>query len=304
MNRFNFDFIGKRKITALLSAVLMGGAVISLIVQGLRLGLDFTGGFLVEFHFEHPVAPRDVRPLLIQSGFTDAVIQQYGTDQEILIRIPTQKTQVDADVRDQLLSIFQSYDSKATLRRIEFVGPSIGKELLEQGMLGLIVALIGILIYVMIRFEYRFAVGAVAALIHDALITFGVFSWFRLEFDLTGLAAILTIVGYSINDTIVVYDRIRENFRKIRNTAPDVIVNVSLNETLTRTINTSLTTLLVVIVLYLMGGSLIHNFAIAMMVGIVVGTYSSIYIASSLALALGVKSVHLAVAEKRAGEVV
>ncbi|MBI4357365.1 MAG: protein translocase subunit SecF [Gammaproteobacteria bacterium] len=304
MNRFNINFIGKRKVSAMLSGVLVLGAVVSLIGQGLNLGLDYTGGLLIEFRFEHPVVQSEIRTLLNQSDFEDAVLQQYGTDKEILIRIPTRAGRVDSQVRDKLLSVFQVPDQKVTLRRIEYVGPSVGKELLEQGMLGLIVALLGILIYVMVRYEYRFATGAVVALIHDALITFGIFSWFSLEFDLTGLAAILTIIGYSINDTIVVYDRIRENFRKFRNMPSETIVNISLNETLARTINTSFTTLLVVIALYFWGGALIHNFAIAMGVGIVVGTYSSIYIASSIALAMGVKSVHLAVSEKKEEEVI
>lgn len=289
MKKFNINFMGKRIPALLLSGVFLLISVVSLMVQGLNLGLDFTGGTLVELGFDKPVVLQEVRELLTQNGLKRASLQQYGTDREILIRIPSLGEEESSGVKAKILQTFEASGQTITIRRVEFVGPSVGKELLEQGMLGIIAALIGILLYIMMRFEYRFAVGAVAALAHDALIVFGLYSIFRLEFDLTGLAAILTIVGYSINDTIVIYDRIRENLRKMRKIEPIAIVNHSLNETLARTINTSMTTLLVAISLYIWGGALIHNFALAMIVGIVSGTYSTIYMASAIALAMGLK---------------
>ncbi|RMD70745.1 MAG: protein translocase subunit SecF [Gammaproteobacteria bacterium] len=292
--KFRIDFMKQRRPALILSSVLMLIAILSLAFRGLALGIDFTGGTVIEVAYPKPMALEAVRKALREGGFERAVVQHFGTPREVLIRLG-EEGMTSAELSTRILNLLQkaSRDNPPELRRVEYVGPQVGRELAEKGGLAVLFALIGILIYVALRFEYRFALGSVAALVHDVIITLGVFSLFQIEFDLTVLAAILAVIGYSLNDTIVVFDRIRENFRKMRKGTPVDIVNVSINQTLTRTLMTSLTTLLVLLALFFFGGEIIHAFALALIVGIVVGTYSSIYVASAAALALGVSRADL-----------
>lgn len=295
----NIDFLGKRKTAMVLSGTFILASVISLFIQGLQFGLDFTGGTLVEVGYQHPVDLKRVRGLLDEGGISNATVQQFGTSKEILIRLAPQKGESSADLSTKVLEILNTgSDEQGEQRRVEFVGPQVGSELTEDGGLALLASMGCILLYVAWRFEYRFAFGSVAALGHDVIVTLGIFSIFGMDFDLTVLAALLAVIGYSLNDTIVVYDRIRENFRKIRKGKPVEIMNISLNQILTRTIITSLTTLLVLFSLAIFGGEIIHNFAIALIIGVVVGTYSSIYIASPIVLSLGVSKADLMLPEK------
>jgi preprotein translocase subunit SecF len=256
----------------------------------MNLGLDFTGGTVIEVQYPEPVEIPRVRETLAQAGFGDAQTQHFGTSRDVLIRIPPREQANAATLSNDVLRALQGAEggAGATMARAEFVGPQVGQELVEQGGLAALGALAGILVYVMFRFEWRLAVGTIAATVHDVIFTVGWFSLFQLEFDLTVLAAVLAVIGYSVNDTVVVLDRIRENFRKRRKGSVQDIMNQSINETLARTLMTSLATLLSVIVLYFFGGAVMHGFSIAMMVGILVGTYSSIYIASATALYLGI----------------
>ena len=295
----NFDFMSKRNIAISISAVLLVAALASLFTRGLNFGLDFSGGTLIELGYSQSVDLADVRSTLEAGGFSDAVVQHFGTSQDILVRLAPVSGENDADLSTRVVKVLQGA-SKDTidLRRVEFVGPQVGEELTEDGGLAVLYALICIFIYVFFRFEWRFAVGSVLALFHDVLITLGVFSLLQLDFDLTVLAACLAVIGYSLNDTIVVFDRIRENFRKIRKGSPIEIANTSLNQTLARTLMTSITTLLVLIALFIVGGEIIHSFATALIIGVVVGTYSSIYIASSAAIMLGVSKADLMPVQK------
>jgi preprotein translocase subunit SecF len=293
-DQFNYDLMGKRKLAFMLSTLLIIISIASLIIRGLVLGIDFTGGTLVEIGYPDSIDPQIIRNQLVAGGFDDASVQHFGSSKEILIRLPSKEGRVSSELSTRIMNVVKSADgATAQLRRIEFVGPQVGEELRENGGLAMLYAIFGILLYVAWRFEYRFSLGAVAALLHDVIITLGVFSVFALEFDLSVLAAILAVIGYSLNDTIVVFDRIRENFRRMRQGEPVEVMNVSLNQTLTRTIITSLTTLLVLIALVLMGGEIIHNFAIALIIGVLIGTYSSIYVASPAVLALGVSKEDL-----------
>ncbi len=301
--RFHIDFLGKRKIALGFSAVLLIVSVISLVSRGLELGIDFTGGTLVEVAYPEAVDLSKIRGLLEAGGLGDATVQHFGTSKDILIRLSSIEGMSSADLSNRVMDLLNKGDVQGTLRRVEFVGPQVGDELTEDGGLALLYSLFGILIYVAWRFEYRFALGSVVALVHDVILTLGFFSIFALEFDLTVLAAVLAVVGYSLNDTIVVYDRIRENFRKMRKGGPKEIMNVSLNQTLSRTLMTSLTTLLVLFSLAFLGGEIIHNFALALIIGVVVGTYSSIYIASPVVLALGVSKADLMLPEKEGEEI-
>jgi len=260
----------------------------SIAVNGINWGLDFTGGTVIEVGYDKPADLEAIRPLLEKEGFQGAVIQHFGSSRDVLIRIAPREGVDNQHLGSQVVTAMQTYDDSAEMRRIEFVGPNVGDELTEQGGLALLSALICILIYVGIRFEWRLASGAVLALAHDVIITLGIFSLLDVEFDLTILAALLTVIGYSLNDTIVVFDRIRENFRRMRVDDAVEIMDVSLTQTLSRTLITSGTTLMVLISLFLKGGALIHGFAFALLIGIIVGTYSSIYVASALALKLGV----------------
>jgi preprotein translocase subunit SecF len=275
------------------SGVLILIALGSFLVRGLNLGIDFTGGTLVEVGFPQAVELPAVRDNLSQAGFADAVVQHFGTSRDVLIRLAPREELESAEISGRAFQSLQALDSAVELRREEFVGPQVGEELTERGGLAMLYALIGILIYVGLRFEYRFAIGAVIALIHDVIITIGIFSILQVEFDLPVLAAVLAVIGYSLNDTIVVYDRIRENFRKMRKGEAIEIINTSLIQTLSRTLVTSLTTLLVLLALFVFGGEIIHGFALALIIGVVVGTYSSIYVAGSSVIMMGVSKADL-----------
>jgi preprotein translocase subunit SecF len=286
----NIDFLRWRKLAMAWSIIVLLIALGALLVRGMNLGLDFTGGTVIEVRYPQPVEIPKVRETLARAGFGDVQTQHFGTSRDVLIRIPPREQANAAALSNDVLHALQGAEGAAgaTLARAEFVGPQVGQELVEQGGLAALGALAGILIYIMFRFEWRLAVGTIAATIHDVIFTIGWFSLFQIEFDLTVLAAVLAVIGYSVNDTVVVLDRIRENFRKRRKGSVQDIMNYSINETLARTIMTSLSTLLSVIVLYFFGGTVMHSFSIAMIVGIVVGTYSSIYIASATALYLGI----------------
>ena len=283
------SFMKYRKIAMVFSALLMLASIASLAVNKLNFGLDFTGGTLIEVGFEQAADLQKLRQLMQNNNHDDAKVQFYGSSRDVVIRLGLRDDVKAEMLGNEILDILETgTGQKVDMRRIEFVGASVGDELTEQGGLAMLTALICILIYVAFRFEWRFAVGSVVALFHDVLLTLGLFSFLQLEFDLTVLAAILAVIGYSLNDTIVVSDRIRENFMKIRETLPEEIINISLSETLSRTIITSITTLLVLAALFLKGGVLIHGFATALLFGVFVGTYSSIYVASLVALGLGI----------------
>ncbi len=286
----NIDFLRWGKLAMGWSIAVLLIALGSVLIRGMNLGLDFTGGTVIEVQYPEPVEIPRVRETLAQAGFGDAQTQHFGTSRDVLIRIPPREQANAATLSNDVLHALQGAEggAGATMARAEFVGPQVGQELVEQGGLAALGALLGILVYVMFRFEWRLAVGTIAATVHDVVFTVGWFSLFQLEFDLTVLAAVLAVIGYSVNDTVVVLDRIRENFRKRRKGSVQDIMNLSINETLARTTMTSLVTLLSVIVLYFFGGAVMHGFSIAMIVGIVVGTYSSIYIASATALYLGI----------------
>jgi preprotein translocase subunit SecF len=298
-----FDFMSKRKLAVMFSALLILISIGSLATRGLNFGLDFTGGTLIELGYSHPADLTVIRSTLEQSGFPEAVAQHFGTAKDILIRIAPQKGKSNAEISSSVMTALRGVEeTDVNMRRVEFVGPQVGDELANDGGLAMLYALICILIYVGFRFEYRLAIGSVIALVHDVIITLGAFSVFQLDFDLTVLAAILAVIGYSLNDTIVVFDRIRENFRKMRKGSSVDIVNTSLNQTLSRTMMTSFTTLLVLFALFAVGGELIHGFATALIIGIVIGTYSSIYVASASALSLGISREDLMPVEKEGGD--
>lgn len=302
VSELNIDFMGKRKIAAGISLVLVLLSFISLVVNEVEWGLDFTGGTLVEVAYETEVNPEEIRDVLQKAGFEKFVVQYFGSDRDILIRVPPQKNlseEVDIKIGDRVMQVLREADNgTVSLRRSEYVGPAVGDELRDQGGLGMILALAMVMLYVAFRFQLKFSLGAVVALFHDVMITLGIFSVMRWNFDLTVLAAILAVIGYSLNDTIVVSDRIRENFRKVRRAEPIDIINKSLNQTLGRTLVTSFTTLLVLFALFFLGGELIHGFAIGLIIGVVVGTYSSIYIAANVLLMLNISKEDLAVPVK------
>jgi preprotein translocase subunit SecF len=304
LNRFDYkyDFMGKRRLAVVLSTVLMLTSLLSITLQGLVLGLDFTGGTLVEVGYSQPADLEKIRTSLRENGFPEAVVQNFGTTREVLIRLGEREESKDDPLSSQILRLLKKSGDEVEMRRVEYVGPQVGRELVEKGGLAVLLTLFGILVYVWFRFEYRFALGAIAALIHDTLIVVGFFSVLRLEFDLTVLAAVLAIIGYSLNDTIVVFDRIRENFVKMRKQQSVNVMNSSINQMLGRTVMTSVTTALVLIVLFVVGGELIHNFSTALLLGVIIGTYSSIYIASASALALGVSKADLMPVEKEGAE--
>jgi preprotein translocase subunit SecF len=295
MRRFDFyntniDFLRWGRVAIGGSIVVLLIAIGSLLFRGMNLGLDFTGGTVIEVQYPEPVDIPKVRETLSQAGFGDAQTQHFGTSRDVLIRIPPREAANAATLSNDVLHVLQGAEGGADvmMARAEFVGPQVGAELIEQGGLAALGALIGILVYVMVRFEWRLAVGTIAATVHDVIFTVGWFSLFQIEFDLTVLAAVLAVIGYSVNDTVVVLDRIRENFRKRRKGSTLEIMNRSINETLSRTIMTSVATLLSVIVLYYLGGTVMSGFSVALIIGVLVGTYSSIYIASASALYLGI----------------
>jgi preprotein translocase subunit SecF len=286
--------MGKRQIAMVFSMVLISIAVGSMVVRGLNLGIDFTGGTLIEIGYGEPANLENVRKALVDAGHGDSSVQQFGTPRDILIRLASSADADSARLSNEVFAaLSKAAGSEVELRRVEFVGPQVGDELAEDGALAVLVALIAILMYVAMRFEWRFALGSVIALVHDVLIVVGLFALLQIEFDLPVLAAVLAVIGYSLNDTIVVFDRIRENFRKMRKGEPVEIVNRSLNETLSRTLVTSLTTILVLLALFFLGGEIIHGFAFALLVGVLTGTYSSIYVASTSILMLGVSKADL-----------
>ena len=283
------QFMRHQKAALVFSIFMMLTAAVTLYIDKLNFGLDFTGGTLIEVGFEQAADLKKIRQIMSDNDFGDAKVQFYGSSRDVVIRLGLREDVKAEMLGNEVLAVLESGSGqKVDMRRIEFVGASVGDELAEQGGLAMLTALICILIYVAFRFEWRFAVGSVVALFHDVLLTLGLFSILQLEFDLTVLAAILAVIGYSLNDTIVVSDRIRENFRKVRDTLPEDIINISLTQTLSRTFITSITTLLVLAALFFRGGELIHGFATALLFGVFVGTYSSIYVASLVALALGV----------------
>lgn len=277
----NIDFIGKRKIGMIISLTFIIVGLVSLIFHGgPRLGIDFLGGTLVQMKFDKPVASVDVRSAVSEAGYEGAVIQQFGDDREVLIRIlEAEGSREDAKIISDALGNYFSGNAYE-IRKVEKVGPKIGAELRGNAVLAILVALIGIVIYITFRFEFKFAIGALIALAHDVIITLGIFSILDIEINLAVIAAFLTIVGYSLNDTIVIYDRIRENIKSMRQDSYETIVNTSINNSLARTVVTSFTTFMVVSILYIMGGEVISGFSLAMMIGVVIGTYSSIFIAS------------------------
>lgn len=294
-----FDFMGMRNIAMVVSGLLLLGAIAMLVIRGLNFGIDFTGGTLVEVGYPEAVDLASIRATLDEDGYGDAIVQQFGTPRDILVRIePREGVSNETLSNDVFAALNSAAGASLELRRVEFVGPQVGDELTEDGGLAMLYALIAISIYVMLRFEWRFSVGALIALVHDVLITLGLFSLLQMEFDLPVLAALLAVIGYSLNDTIVVYDRIRENFRKMRKGTPQQIIDSSLNQTLSRTLVTSLTTMLVLLALFFLGGEIIHGFAFALLVGVIVGTYSSIFVASVAVLRLGINKEDLMPVQK------
>jgi preprotein translocase subunit SecF len=297
-----FKLMEKRKIAAVFSAVLLTVALGSLFTRGLNLGIDFTGGTLVEVGFSESVELESVRSTLAGTEFNEATVQYFGSASDVLIRVAPKEGKNSATISTELMNLLRGVGEQAELRRQEFVGPQVGEELTEEGGLAMLAALAMIMLYVAVRFQMRFSAGAIAALAHDVIIVMGFFSLTQLNFDLTVLAAILAVIGYSLNDTIVVFDRIRENFRRMRKEEPFDVINISLNQTLSRTIITSLTTLLVLGALFFVGGEIIHSFSAALLVGVLIGTYSSIYIASPVTLALGVSKQDLMPVEKEGAD--
>ena len=294
-----FDFMGLRKPAMLTSGALLLISTLSLAILKLNVGIDFTGGSVIEVGYQQSVELQPIRNALEISGFGDAIVQHFGSAKEVLIRLVPKVDQDKAELSSQIIAVLNEVsDSRIDVRRVDFVGPQVGEELTEDGGLAVLYALIAILIYVSLRFEFRFSLGAVAALIHDVVITLGIFSVLQLNFDLSVLAAILAVIGYSLNDTIVVFDRVRENFRKIRKKTAREVTNISINQTISRTLKTSLTTLLVLLSLFFLGGEVIHSFALALIIGVIVGTYSSIYVASTAVLSLGITRSDLLIPEK------
>jgi preprotein translocase subunit SecF len=291
--------MSRRNFALIFSIVMIVASITSLAVRGLNFGLDFTGGTLIEVGFTTAPDTAEVRENLLNAGF-DSVVQTFGAATDIVVRIPpTDVEESNAELSTRVLAaLSQGMEGEIEMRRVEFVGPQVGDELKEQGILAVIYAMVGVFLYVMFRFQWRFSVGAVAALFHDIIISMGVISLVQIEFDLTVVAAILAVVGYSLNDTIVLFDRIRENFPRYRKRQPVEVVNTSINEVLSRTIMTSTTTLIVLLALFFFGGEIIHGFAFTLIVGVLIGTYSSIYVASNALLALGVSKYDLIEVEK------
>jgi preprotein translocase subunit SecF len=324
-----FDFLSKRKIAMVISTILIIISIASFFARGLNLGIDFTGGTLVEVGYKDAVQIESVRTALQDNGFEDAIVQHFGTPRDVMVRLPSTFTRQSVSAADISSSVVEALrkpfgeilvesgntanqqcvlndttaDCKVQMRRVEFVGPQVGDELTNEGGLAMLYALLGILIYVIYRFEWRFAVGSVVALVHDVVITVGTFSVFQFDFSLPVLAAVLAVIGYSLNDTIVVYDRIRENFRKLRKSNVTEIMDLSINQTLPRTILTSLTTSLVVLTLLLLGGEVIRGFSLALFVGVIIGTYSSVFIASPAVLALGISREDMIPVQKEGSEI-
>jgi preprotein translocase subunit SecF len=298
----HIDFLGARKFAAWFSAFLVLGTLASLGIRGMNYGIDFTGGTLVEMGYTAPVDLDQLRQKLEQSEFEGAVVQYYGTAQDVLIRLGPQKEMSSVQISNRVIELIGAADKSTQVRRVEFVGAQVGEELMEKGGIAFIMSLFGILVYVAMRFQMRFAIGAIVALLHDPLVTIGFFSVTGMDFDLSVMAAILAIIGYSLNDTIVVFDRVRENFARMRQATVVEVFNASLNHTLSRTIVTGISTLLVLLALLFWGGKTIQGFATALLIGLVVGTYSSVYIASPVCMALGISRKDLLPVEKEGAD--
>ncbi|MDJ0957589.1 MAG: protein translocase subunit SecF [Arenicellales bacterium] len=321
-----FDFMSRRKLAAVCSSVLILIGILSLVFRGLNYGIEFTGGTLVEVAYEEPVQISEVRDQLSEAGFNDAVVQYFGTSRDVSIRLPVGDEGTAAEISTHTIEALRApfnevlaeqsesrvqhclrggsepEPCKVQMRRIEFIGPQFGEELAENGGLAMLAALLLIMAYVAFRFEWKFSIGSVAALTHDVLIAIGIFSIVQLEFTQPVLAALLAVIGYSLNDTIVVFDRIRENFRKMRKGSPVDIMNQSVNQTLRRTVLTSFTTLLVLLALFFLGGEVIRGFSIALIIGVIVGTYSSIFIASPVVLWLGLSREDMMLVKKEGAD--
>ncbi|MFA7552980.1 MAG: protein translocase subunit SecF [Spongiibacteraceae bacterium] len=295
------NFMGLRKIATVLSLLLVIASLTSIATQGIKFGLDFTGGTQIEVGYSDVEPLENIRATIANAGYRNAVVVQFGSETDILVRLPDGYSDT---LGAELIAVLQNdFAGEIDLRRVEFVGPQVGDELKEQGGLAVLMALIVVMIYIAFRFQFKFSVAAVVGLVHDVIITLGVFSLLQLDFDLTVMAALLAVIGYSLNDTIVVADRIRENFRKLRKSDPEQVINISLTETLDRTLVTSLTTILVLVALFVFGGEMIHGFATALIVGIVVGTYSSVYVASSLLMLMDITKADLIAPVKEGSEV-
>ena len=288
----NIDFMGKNRVWFTISIVIVVGSLLSVAFRGLNWGVDFTGGTLLEVHYPEAVDLESVRSALEAGGIGGATAQYLGSSRDVMIRLAPDAGAVEEQEStkraQQVLVALQRETPGAELRRTEFVGPQVGEELAESGFLALLYTFAGIMVYVALRFEWRLAAGSIIALLHDPIVIVGVFSLTRLEFDLTVLASILAVIGYSINDTVVVFDRIRENFRKMRRETTTEVINASINQTMSRTLMTSITTMIVLVVMFFLGGDMLGRFSLSIIIGIVIGTYSSIYIASALALVMGI----------------
>jgi len=289
----SIEFMGYRKITCIVSILLSIVSLVCIYYKGINFGMEFTGGTQIELRFVHAIEPDQVRIALEQAGFKEPKVQTYGSIHDVLVRMASGKAVDEQKISNQLSKVFDKGEQTVEVRRVEYIGSEVGEELAEQGGLAVLLAILATMIYIAIRFEYRFAVSAALSLCHDAILVLGVFSLFQVEFDLPTLAGILAVLGYSLNDTIVVFDRVRENFRKIRKESTAYIINLSINQTLSRTIVTSGLTLLVVLALLVYGGKSLFGFSLALCVGIAFGTYSSIYVASTLALVLGLSRADL-----------
>lgn len=289
------DFMAQRKWAAILSIFLFLLSIGSLLIHGLNWGLDFTGGMQIQLRFPGEANITQIRNKLTMAGYPEAVVISYGTSREVLVTLmPKEKKSVVSDeAKLQMLNQVKQALPDATVEQTDYIGPQVGKEMTSKSLVAVLLALLGTMVYIAIRFDLRFAIGSTIALIHDPVIILGVFSFFNIEFNLISLAAILTVIGYSLNDTIVIYDRVRENFRKMRKADVVEVMNQSINQTLSRTIMTSVLTLMVVVALFFLGGSVLHGFSLALIIGIIVGTYSSIYVAGSFSMMLGLTRQHL-----------
>ncbi len=285
------NFMGVRNIAFAITMLLTVLALFSWFYKGLNFGLDFTGGTLIELTYERPADLHKVREELVASGYTEAVVQSFGATTDLLVRMPGEDPQLGTQVAEALRKT--GADNPVTVKRVEFVGPQVGEELRDQGGLGMLLALGGVLVYLAFRFQWKFAVGAIVSLIHDVVVTMGILSFFQVTFDLTVLAAVLAIIGYSLNDTIVVFDRVRENFRLLRKASLIENINISTTQTLLRTMATSISTLLAIVALWIFGGDSLHGFSVALFIGVLAGTYSSIYIANVVLIWLNLRSEDL-----------
>lgn len=299
----DIPFMRYAKSTVFVSALLFVAAVAALAVRGLNFSIDFTGGTLVELHYSHPAEIDEIRAVLAQAGYGAGTVQNFGNAQDVLIRLPLQEGKTSVQVSEDMLIVLRKHESNVELRRVEFVGPQVGSELLENGILALMLVSALIMFYLAMRFEWRFSVGAIVATAHDVVIVLGLFALFQWEFSLTVLAAVLAVLGYSVNDTVVVFDRIRENFRKMRKGSPAEIIDNAVTATLSRTIMTSTTTQLMVLAMLLLGGEILHYFALALFLGILVGTYSSVLVASPVLLWLGITRESLLPVQKEGEEI-